>query len=607
MPAPETVLPSQETANARNEWRCAALCALIVVLAVALADPRLETGLYDDWAYARTVQVLAATGHLRYFGASNPLLGVQAFWGALWVWLFGFSFTALRLATLPFAAGCGLLLYALGRRAGLVPVLSTFGALVIVLCPVFVPLAASFMTDVYGFFFLLACIYGCVRAVADAEAISFGERAAWLTFGAAMGFLGGSARQAVWLAPLVLLPWCALVALFSRRDGDSRANGARLAAAAGVLWAVVAGAVFACLRWYAAQPYSLPDSPLAGLADVVRRAPFLPADLFAFVLTALLLSLPVFAATVRSWGEAGRRAGVIVWAVALLVCLGGPFVRFGDRAFAPWARNFVTRWGISLPNETLIGARAQTLPFAAWAVLSVAVYALLATLLITAGIALWERRGKVKGPHRAPTLTVCSAFVLFAAVYLPPLAPRAAQGNVFDRYLLLVLPAVTMPVLLFHQKRSGPTLPRGAWGILAVFGAYSVAATHDYLAMSRARLQAASVLIAAGVPRTQIVAGVEFDGWTQIEANGYVNDPRIVVPPGAYHPPAAEGTGRADLFWFMPWTPAITPRYVVALSPSQSLLPSPFAPVRYARWLALGGNGPPAEVVTQRVPDTGPQ
>ena len=571
------------------------------MLAVALADPRLETGLYDDWAYARTVQALAATGHLRYFGASNPLLGVQAFWGALWVWLFGFSFTLLRLTTLPVAAGCALLLYALGRRAGLVPVLSLFGTLVIVLSPIFVPLAASFMTDVYGFFFLLACVYGCVRAVAaDEDRVSFGARAAWLTMGAGMGFLGGSARQTVWLAPLVLLPWCALVALFWQRGPSGRKDAARLAATAGVLWAAVGGAAFACLRWYAAQPYSLPDNPLAGLADVVRRAPFLPADLFAFVLTGLLLSLPVFAATVRAWREAGRRASVIVWAVVLLVCLGGPFVRFGDRAFAPWARNFVTRWGVSLPNETLIGTRGQTLPFVVWAVLSLTVYVLLATLLIAAGTYLWERRGEVKrlaSRHAAlpaPTLTVCGAFALFAAVYLPPLAPRAAQGNVFDRYVLLVLPAVTIPVLLFHQRRVGPALSLWAWGTLAVFGVYSVATTHDYLAMSRARLQAASALMAAGVPRTQIVAGVEFDGWTQIEANGYVNDPRIVVPPGAYHPRGADGEmGQADdLFWFLPWTPAITPRYVIALSPSQSLLPSSFAPVRYARWLALGGDDP---------------
>ena len=240
-----------------------------------------------------------------------------------------------------------------------------------------------------------------------------------------------------------------------------------------------------------------------------------------------------------------KRAGVIVWAVVLLVCLGGPFVRFGDRAFAPWARNFVTRWGVSLPNETLIGTRAQTLPFVVWAVLSLTVY------------------------------------------------------------VLLVLPAVTIPVLLLHQRRVGPALSRWAWGTLAVFGVYSVATTHDYLAMSRARLQATSALIAAGVPRTQIVAGVEFDGWTQIEAHGYVNDPRIVVPPGAYHPRGADGEmGQADdIFWFLPWTPAITPRYVIALSPSQSLLPSSFAPVRYARWLALGGDDPPpAEVVTQRVP-----
>jgi hypothetical protein len=48
MPAPGTLLRPGDAATAPNEWRCAALCTLAVVLAVTVADPRLETGFHDD-------------------------------------------------------------------------------------------------------------------------------------------------------------------------------------------------------------------------------------------------------------------------------------------------------------------------------------------------------------------------------------------------------------------------------------------------------------------------------------------------------------------------------------------------------------------------------
>src|SRR5206468_2472443 len=100
----------------------------------------------------------------------------------------------------------------------------------------------------------------------------------------------------------------------------------------------------------------------------------------------------------------------------------------------------------------------------------------------------------------------------------------ALRHQVFDRYLILLLPAITLSLLLFYQARGKSRPSAFGWVLLGVFALYGIATTHDYYAMGRARLAAASALMASGVPRTQITAGLEYDGWTQIEKTGYMNN-----------------------------------------------------------------------------------
>ena len=87
--------------------------------AVLLAWPIGEIGHNDDWSYCFTAQKLAETGKLTFNGWATAMLGLQAYWGALFIKLFGFSFTVLRLSILPLAALCGSVAYGLGRTCGL--------------------------------------------------------------------------------------------------------------------------------------------------------------------------------------------------------------------------------------------------------------------------------------------------------------------------------------------------------------------------------------------------------------------------------------------------------------------------------------------------------
>jgi hypothetical protein len=162
--------------------------------------------------------------------------------------------------------------------------------------------------------------------------------------------------------------------------------------------------------------------------------------------------------------------------------------------------------------------------------------------------------------------------------------PRAAFHQVYDRYLVPLLIVVAVFALRYLQEvaRRAPLWPSLA--VLMAFSGYAVAGTHDLFSMERARLEAANKLTASGVPRTSLEGGFEYDGWTEILARGYVNDPRLQIPKGAYEP-----TSRLDYqachSFFYRFVPAINPRYVLSFDPASCYVPASFAPVGYTAWL----------------------
>lgn len=92
---------------------CLLFCACIVFI-----NPIREMALSDDWAYARTVQHLLETGVYQLDQWLSANMPFQAFWGAGFSRVLGFSFSTLRLSTLALT-GLGLLAcYGLVRAHG---------------------------------------------------------------------------------------------------------------------------------------------------------------------------------------------------------------------------------------------------------------------------------------------------------------------------------------------------------------------------------------------------------------------------------------------------------------------------------------------------------
>ncbi len=556
---------------AMSRWR-GLFCALLVGLCIFATNPRLEMGTNDDWSYVRTSLDLVRTGHVIYNGWAAAMLGWQVFWGALAIKLFGFSFFVLRLSALPFAMGSAYLLHQIFVRFGLNAQNAILGTLTIVLSPVFLPLAASFMTDVPGFFWLLVCLYSCLHALAAKSA-----RAAilWLAFATLSSVAGGTGRQIIWLGTLVMVPSAAW--LLRKRRG--------VLSSAVLLWLSGTLAIVACMYWFQHQPYSIPEKLIAGefTAGLVPHVAQQLRDLFQSV---LLLALPALVAYLAAVATLPRKLLLSLLGISLLLLMVRVYSR-GVLALAPWLPNLVTEYGVGGSGEweSLGQKPLLLLPPVRFiltvVMLSAACAFISAVLSRSRGFQSWRPE------HQILSWRVILALLTpFTFAYLILLLPRATFDVLLDRYTIPLLAIFVLVLLLFYQQRVKERPPAFSFLALAVFSAYSVATTHDYFATNRARLAAASRVQAAGIPRTEIEGGWEYDGWTQIDATGYVNDFRLEIPVGAYHKfEPVHALPESCRFWFSKYSPAIKPRYFVVFSPKACLAKSGFAPVTYRTWL----------------------
>ena len=109
----------------------AVFCAIIFVFCEAISRPFAEMGVCDDWSFVRTAQLLAQTGHIRYNGWAACMVGWQLYPAAVFLKLFGFSFTAARMSTFLVAVLTTFLIQRTFVRSGIHEQNATIGTLAI--------------------------------------------------------------------------------------------------------------------------------------------------------------------------------------------------------------------------------------------------------------------------------------------------------------------------------------------------------------------------------------------------------------------------------------------------------------------------------------------
>jgi 4-amino-4-deoxy-L-arabinose transferase-like glycosyltransferase len=553
--------------NARADIRNMFLCTAIVAAAIVAVWPFADIAYGDDFAYAHLALQLAQTGHLVYNGWEFAMSLVHACWGALFIHIFGFSFECMRFSTIPLALGAVALCYQLVRRAGLRAKEAIFVTLLFGLCPLFLPLAVSYMTDVPCLFFLFASLYALTQA---AEASLEGRGYGWLALGVVLGFLGGTGRQVVWLVLLAVLPYLAWV----------RRRQFRFAIASVSAWFLVILGVVEATSWANRQPYLAEQfSVLHELRAAIWQPGWEASITARLALMLFFLTLPaalplVLRAWINTWRGAQFRR--IFVGILLLAVLGAIFFH-PSLASIPWVNGALNWEGISGTAPLLGRPIVLTRPIRALTALAVYVAGcILAGELV--GMFQLARRAwnfLCNPPDRQFAL---GAMSIFGVVYFVLLVIRGAEVDLFDRYLIPMIPWVATGLLLWFEaenpeaemmrRRAMPF----AWAMLAVLAGYAILSTQDYWSLARARVAATKRLEAAGISRTAIDAGFEYNGWTQLLATGQMNDRWVKNPPGAYRPEFGI-------------TPNVVPVYRLEYQPTAESAPSEFGSVPYSSLL----------------------
>src|SRR4051812_18031368 len=136
---PTVANPSPATARCSDpsSVRNGLLCALLMAVCVLTIYPVGNVPCADDFSYMKSALDFEQTGKVLYNGWATAMLGWLIPWGALFIKVFGFSFTILRLSMLPIAAATIYLLHQILRRFGINPQNAAFGALAVGLSPIF--------------------------------------------------------------------------------------------------------------------------------------------------------------------------------------------------------------------------------------------------------------------------------------------------------------------------------------------------------------------------------------------------------------------------------------------------------------------------------------
>ena len=463
-----------------------AVAALVVawIAAVVLVDPRADVSILDDWCYAISVEQLVHGLPFRVSPWSSTFPPVLLWWGTLFAWLGGFSFTTLRLSTLTLwlagTLGSYGWLRALGCRAGA----ALFGAFLVFLYPIAFVLAFSFMSDMPFVAFSLLSLWGLTAGLKRASAPT-------ILVGLALAIVAFFVRPvAIALPTGLFLGACAL----ERRDLRRRAIAFALVS---IVMMVLASA--AATRLFPWGGEGGVQYRVMRLSFILLVPPIVYVEAGLSMLAHVgLASVPVLVA----FGPAPRRA---TWIGAGILLAGAVVVsHFADAAVS------ALKFAHTVSIEELGAARPllQGLPPRSAAADALA---LVATAIGLGGGAVLLARmvdgARPGGWLRTPAWACVVGFALGST------ALCFVFWFFYDRYYLpLVLSAVALGL-------ADAAVPVAAWrralglALLVALAFLDVTGTRDELAYARAVVGAAAELRAAGVPEVDLDAGYVENGW----------------------------------------------------------------------------------------------
>ncbi len=554
-----------DTAAFLLEHRLIVAVLSLFVLSALIVPTMTPAPVGDDWVYARSVEILLHEGRLQILDLSVVTLVFQVFWGALFAFLFGDTFGALRLSTVTLALASGWACYGLCRELGVDRTRSALGTAAYLFNPLAFVLAFSFMTDPQFTALLVIASLGYLRGLRPGPRRRPDNLA--LLAGSIVAACAFLVRQQGALIPLAVV----LALILGRRlrlDLPSAALVVRIVA-------VPVAAVVAYYCWLILVQ-GVPEQQQS-FTRSMREAGWGQSWLLFQRLTFIeamylgLFTLPLFAAALVALAKVSHIRSalgwtiVAAWAAMLLIGLA-VFAAYGHdippMPRMPYIPQYLGPTGLG-PSD-LHGGRPWLVGwgFLGW----VTAVCTLSSLLFV--LALCRR---IPAPRRPDTTRAGAGILLSIALWqvlgvLPPSFHFRNWIISVDRYLLPLLP-FALCLGLWALRNVRLALP-AAWIVAAAFAALAVFGTRDFLVLQGATWSLDYAATEIGVPLTQLDGGASWDGyylWEYSRANGI-------------QPQTRDGPWWTSLFG-----PATDSSYIVSTGPRPGY--TILGQVEYSSWL----------------------
>jgi hypothetical protein len=552
------------------------VCVLALPICAIWIHPWVELGIVDDWSYIQTARILANSGHIAYNGWATAMLGWQLYLGAAFIKLFGFSFTAPRLATLAVAMATAALVHRVFVRLGITTWNATAATLVLLLSPPFMAVTFSFMSDVYGMLVSVGCCYCCIRAL---QSVDEQRATLWLCAAAIGTAVGGTARQISWLGLLVMVP-CTIWLL---RKNRSLVWKSIIATVSGI------AVMIASLLWFNHQPYIISEhlipSAWPGTSFFIIHT--VPYFIRISIGELLLLSMPVLLVLAPALFRSKlNKIVATAWILlSLTTFLYAHKVHgLGKLAAISVPYMFNNLWYSGMEYfPSYIGSQPILLTTGVRLILTLLSLlggsALFATLWLFIRFRMTQAKKEVPAPLSLNLRTTAMLLLPCTIASLLILVPRMISPGLTDRYFIFPEFILLAFTALLYQHTLGRSFSIVIWGLILAMAIIDTAGLHDAFSLFRAQEKLLNELTSQGVPRTAIDGGSQYNGWTETEVSGHLSDPRMINPRSSVPPLPQISENDPCHTRFLELTPSIHSQYVVSFNPSTCGGASRFAPV----------------------------
>jgi 4-amino-4-deoxy-L-arabinose transferase-like glycosyltransferase len=516
----------------------------LVLLAFAVAAVVVPTlapvATTDDWAYARSAQILLDEARLTIFPVVAATAVFPIVWGALFGFIFGPELGIFRLSTVVITALGGLALYALCRDLGVARARGALGVATFLFNPLVFVLAFTFMTDAHFMALLVIATWLYAKAL-EPETID----GRLLVAGSGVAALAFLTRQ----QGALIVPAVVVFLLLSRRLRFDRASLLVLVQLLALPLLAAAG-YYLWLRYGNDVPQvqatffrEILEEGWSGTWWLLRRLTVVELMyLGLFTLPLMGAALPGSRGIVRSISSRGW----ILFAAWQAILLIGVTALWAGGALMPYIGQFAGSGGLGAPDVR--GSRPILLGPEIRAALTVV--CLIASVLL----ALIAARAVGAPPSREREragLVLSIGLGQVLGVMPPSYHYIGWAAGSLDRYLLPLVP-LTIALALWALPGVRISLPLG-WIVVAALALFSVAGTRDYLVFMREVWAMGEEATAAGVPLDRLDAGSAWDGYHLYE---YGLEQRI-----------RSRTPKGGPWWVYFYAPATDSAYVVASKP----------------------------------------